>query len=174
MTSSTSKGGVATLERFTLPQNYVPTGEDIWLEETSTGHKTFKVDGNAAKTSNTFVLTNEKGAQIARINGNQFPSGDHITIERTNGGNATVYPSPVITKDRTLITIEGGPDLHAVGNVTGLEYEIQQNRRHIAAVSREASHHNGFYVVEVEAGTDAGLVVAIAACLNMLTMPRTL
>ena len=172
-TNMVSRGGVATLEKFSLQQVPVINGNDIWIEETSTGHKTFKVDGKAAQASNTFVLTDAHGTQIARINGSDFVSGERIRIERTNGGNATVYPSPSATKDRTLITIDGGSELHAIGNVTGLEYEIQQDGHPIATVSHHAAVTQGHYTVEVTEHADAGLVIAIAACLNMLSMPHT-
>ena len=72
-------------------------------------------------------------------------------------------------RDRFAIDVEHGEDLKAHGNVLDHEYEIERDGEAIATVSKKWFRVRDSYGVDIAAGEDTALLLAITVALDALT-----
>ena len=154
-------------ERFQMREKLMSIGDDYWIEDES-GRKAYKVDGKAARVRDTFVLRDASGNDVAKIQERVVSVRDKMEIERA-GGNVTVKKALVGIRDRFSISVDGGPDLSAHGNVVDHEYEIERDGATIATVSKKWFRVRETYGVEIAPGEDPALILAITVCMDELS-----
>ena len=155
------------MQRFQMREKLMSIGDDYWIEDES-GRKAYKVDGKAARVRDTFVLRDASGNDVAKIQERVVSVRDKMEIERA-GGNVTVKKALVGIRDRFSISVDGGPDLSAHGNVVDHEYEIERDGATIATVSKKWFRVRETYGVEIAPGEDPALILAITVCMDELS-----
>lgn len=86
-----------------------------------------------------------------------------------SGHEATVHKALLGLRDRFKIEVDDGPDLSAHGNLVDHEYEIERDGDRIAKVSKKWFRVRESYGIEIEAGEDVTLMLAIAVCLDAMS-----
>ena len=161
------RGDGPDVQRFQMREKLMSVGDDYWIEDES-GRRAYKVDGKAVRVRDTFVIRDASGQEVARIQEHLVSVRDTMEIERA-GGNATVKKAMVGIRDRFAISVDGGADLSAHGNVVDHEYEIERDGAMVATVSKKWFRVRDSYGVEVAPGEDAGLMLAVTVCMDELS-----
>jgi uncharacterized protein YxjI len=143
-------------------------GDDYWIED-SDGHRAYKVDGKAMRIHDTFILEDANGKELAKIKEKAFTIRDKMTIERPQG-TAVVQKKLLGIRDHYKIDVENGPELEAHGKVLDHEYRIERHGETIARVSKKWFRVRESYGIEIEPGQDAVLLLAIAVCLDAMSL----
>ena len=76
-------------------------------------------------------------------------------------------PAPFGLRDQFEIEAEGGADMHAHGNVD--EYEIEQDGKTIATVSKKWFRIKETYGVEIQPDHEDALLLAFTVCIDAMT-----
>ena len=159
-------GGGAS-RTFQMREKLMSVGDDYWIEDES-GHRAYKVDGKAMHVRDTFILEDAEGREVAKIQERKLSLRDEMEIERPSG-NATVRKRLLGIRDHFTIDVDGSEDLEAHGRITDHEYSIERDGEPIAKVSKKWFRVRESYGIEIEAGEDVGLVLAIAVCLDAMS-----
>jgi len=156
------------VRRFQMREKLMSIGDDYWIEDSS-GHRALKVDGKAMRMRDTFILEDTNGNELAKIQEKAFTIRDKMTIERPQG-TATVQKKLLGIRDHYKIDVENGPELEAHGKVLDHEYTIEHNGETIAKVSKKWFRVRESYGIEIEPGQDIVLLLAIAVCLDAMSL----
>jgi uncharacterized protein YxjI len=157
----------ADVHRYQMREQLLALGDDYWIE-TDTGERAFEVDGKAMRIRKTFVLRDASGAEVAKIQERKLTVRDTMTIERPHG-EVTVRKALVGVRDRFKIEVEGGADMQAHGNLIDHEYEIEEDGKTIATVSKKWFRIKETYGVEIQPGQDDALLLAVTVCIDSMT-----
>lgn len=156
--------------RYQMREKLIDLGDDFWVE-TADGHRAFKVDGKALRLRKTLNLEDLQGHVLCRIQGRPLRLRKTMAIERDGKTIATVRKALVhVLHDRYSIDLVAGADMEAHGNIFDHEYKISQDGQQVAEVSRKWLRVRGTYSVEVAPGQDDTLILAIAVCLDQMSM----
>lgn len=153
--------------RFQMHEKLLSIGDDYWIEDEG-GAKVFKVNGKVARVRNTWELEDLSGTNLARIREKKLTVRDTIAIELASGGEATVKKALVGIRDRFVIDVDGGDDLKAKGDIIDHEYEIERDGDKVAEVSKKWFRLRDTYGVEIEAGVDPVLILAITVAIDAM------
>jgi uncharacterized protein YxjI len=154
--------------RFQMREKMMSIGDDYWIEDES-GHRAFKVDGKALHLRDTFILEDASGAQVAKIQEKKFTLRDKMVIERAHG-NATVQKRLLGIRDHFTVEIDNAKGLEAHGKVLDHEYKVERDGQTIAKVSKKWFRVRESYGIEIEPGEDVALLLAIAVCLDAMSL----
>jgi uncharacterized protein YxjI len=154
-------------ERFLMREKLLAIGDDFWIENDQ-GERVYKVNGKAIRLRQTFVLEDASGGEVARIQERKLTIRDKIAIER-GGHTATVHKALVGIRDRFAIDVEHGDDMKAHGNVVDHEYEIERDGDTVATISKKWFRIRESYGVDIAAGEDTALILAITVAIDALT-----
>ncbi len=154
--------------RFQMREKLMSVGDDYWIED-SNGHRAYKVDGKAMRMRDTFILEDAHGNELAKIQEKAFTIRDKMIIERPQG-KATVQKKLIGIRDHFKIDVENGPELEAHGKVLDHEYKIERHGETIATVSKKWFRVRESYGIEIAPGQDAVLLLAIAVCLDAMSL----
>jgi uncharacterized protein YxjI len=155
-------------ERFLMREKLLAIGDDYWIEN-ERGERAYKVDGKAVRLRQTFVLEDDSGGEVARIQERKLSIRDKVAIERGGDTAATVHKALVGIRDRFAIDVEHGADMKAHGNVLDHEYEIERDGDTVATISKKWFRVRDSYGVAVMPGEDAPLILAITVAIDSLT-----
>jgi uncharacterized protein YxjI len=151
-----------------MRQRLLSIGHDYWIEDDE-GRRAFRVNGKALRVRKTFVLEDAQDHEVAKIQERKLSVRDKMAIERGGDSLATVRNALVGIRDRFSIDVAGGGELRAKGNFVDHEYEIERDGTAVANVSKRWFRVRDTYGVEIVPGEDAGLVLAIAVCVDALS-----
>jgi uncharacterized protein YxjI len=154
--------------RYLVRQRMFSTGGDFWVTNEQ-GQQVFLVNGQALTLRQTFELQAPSGAIVASIHNKPWTGRETMEIERDSAVIATVQPavfSPL--HHRSDIRLADGSQLEAVGNFLEKEFEIRSGGTTVARVSRSWFQVRDTYAVDVSAGQDDALMIAIAVCLDRI------
>jgi uncharacterized protein YxjI len=154
--------------RFQMREKMMSIGDDYWIEDDA-GHRAYKVDGKAMRLRDTFVLEDASGDELAKIQEKAFTLRDKMVIERSQG-SATVQKKLLGIRDHYKIEVENGPELEAHGKVLDHDYKIERDGETIARVSKKWFRVRESYGIEIEPGEDVTLMLAIAVCLDAMSL----
>jgi uncharacterized protein YxjI len=159
----------ASVHRYQMRQKLLSIGDDFTVEDES-GKRAFTVDGKALRLRSTLRFLDANGTELYKIQKKVARVRDTMEVERAGGGVAAKVHNAVLTplRDRWSIDVPGGQDLSAVGNVLDHEYRIERGRQPVATVSKAWFRVRDSYGVEVAAGEDAALMLAIAVVIDMM------
>jgi uncharacterized protein YxjI len=144
-------------------------GEDFWIEDQA-GERAFKVDGKALRIRDTLILQDAAGADLFKVQKKALHVRDTMQIEHDGETAATVKKALIhALRDRFSIEVEGGEDLEAKGNVVDHEYTIERNGDHVAEVSKRWFRVRDTYGIEIAAGENDALLLAVVVCIDQMT-----
>lgn len=154
------------MARYKLRQHLLSIGEDFTIEDAN-GNPVYRVDGKVLTIRETFVIEDLSGNEVATIREKKIALRDSMKILRGGETIATIrkaWISPF--RDKFSIEVEGGEDLVAQGDLTSHEYEIHRGGSTVARVSKHWFSIRDSYGVEIEAGEDDGLILALVVAVD--------
>jgi uncharacterized protein YxjI len=154
--------------RYQVREKMFSIGDDFWVTDNH-GNHAFLVDGKALRLRETFELKDSSGAVVATVRKKLLAIRDSMEIERDGAVIATVRKALISPlHHRSVVELPGGGELDAVGDILDKEFEIRSGGTVIAQVSRSWFRIRDTYGVDVAAGQDDALILAIAVCLDRI------
>jgi len=154
------------MARYKMRQRLLSIGEDYTIED-ERGEPVYKVDGKVLRIRETFVIEDRQGNEVATIREKKLALRDSMKILRGGDTIATIrkaWISPF--RDKFNVDVEGGGDLVAQGNILDHEYEIRRGSDTVAHISKRWFTIRDTYGIDVAAGEDDGLVLALAVAID--------
>ena len=163
------RGGGEEKTHYQMREKLVSIGDDFWIEN-NRGEKVYKVDGKALRVRNTLIFEDRSGRELAKIQERMLRVKDSMEVEDPSGHQIAMVKKALITpvRDRWTVKIKGGPDLEVKGNILDHEYTIGEGRDKVAEVSKKWFRIRDTYGVEIEAGQDDVLILAITTCIDQM------
>jgi len=161
------EGGSRT--HYQMREKLVSIGDDFWIENEH-GEKTYKVDGKALRVRQTLIFEDRSGRELAKIQERMLRVKDSMEVEGPGGDQMAMVKKALIAplRERWTVKIKGGPDLQVQGNILDHEYTIGEGRDKVAEVSKKWFRLRDTYGVEIEAGQDDILILAVTACIDQM------
>lgn len=155
--------------RYQMRERLLAFGDDFYIE-TGVGQRAFWVDGKALRIRDTLMFKDMQGNEIYRIQEKVARVRDTMTIYKGND-RAAVVKKALITplRDRYAASIPGMPDMETQGNLLQHEYRIERDGTPVATISKRWFRVRDTYGVDVAAGQDDLLVLAIAVCVDAMS-----
>jgi uncharacterized protein YxjI len=162
------RGGDATV--YQVREKLLSIGDDLWIEN-GAGERVFKVDGKALRVRKTLVFEDTDGRELCKIQARVLRVRDSMEIEGPDGDRIAMVKKAVISplRERWVVDRPDAPDLHIQGNVLDHEYEIEEDGRKLAEVSKRWFRVRDTYGVEIAPGQDDVLFLAVAASIDAMT-----
>jgi uncharacterized protein YxjI len=155
--------------KYRMREKMFAIGDDYWIEDEG-GDRAFKVDGKALRIRDTLVIEDRSGSELFTVQEKKLHIRDTMEIERGGQTVATIKKALITPlRERFSIEVEDGDDLEAKGNVTDHEYKIERDGDRVAEVSKRWFRIRDTYGIEVEAGQDDALILAVAVCIDQMT-----
>lgn len=156
-------------DRYQMREKMLSIGDDFWIEDES-GRRAFKVDGKALRLRQTLVLEDANGAELMKIQDRPVRVREVMEIEDASGATVATVKKAMISplRERFSIDLAGGGEMTAQGNITDHEFEIESGGTKVAEVSKKWFRVRDSYGVEVAAGQNAPLLLAVAVCIDQL------
>lgn len=162
-----NRGNEEPARRFQMRERMLSIGDDFWIEDDS-GERVFLVDGKALRMRDTWVLKDAAGNDVAEIKERMLSVRDKMKID-LDGRSATVTKRIVGIRDHFKVDVDGGEDMKVHGNVVDHEYVIERGGDKVAEISKKWFRVRDTYGVEVEAGTDPALILAVTVAVDGMT-----
>ena len=155
--------------RYKIRQNMISIGDDFWIEN-SEGKRVFKVDGKILRIRKTLVFEDVNGNVLCKIKERLLTIKDTMEIEGPDGKDIAVVKKALIAplRDKWNVKVKGGEDLVVQGSILDHEYAVKQGRKVVAMVSKKWFRLTDTYGVEIDAGQNDILVLAIAVAIDMM------
>ena len=155
--------------KYRMQEKLFAIGDDFWVENEE-GERAFKVDGKALRIRDTLVLEDASGAELFTVQEKKLRVRDTMEIER-GGQTAATIKKALITplRERFSITVEGGGDMEAKGNVVDHEYKIERGGDKVAEVSKRWFRVRDTYGIEIAPGQDDALILAVTVCIDQMS-----
>ncbi len=155
--------------KYRMQEKLFAIGDDFWVENEE-GERAFKVDGKALRIRDTLVLEDAAGVELFTVQEKKLRVRDTMEIER-GGQTAATIKKALITplRERFSITVEGGGDMEAKGNVVDHEYKIERGGDKVAEVSKRWFRVRDTYGIEIAPGQDDALILAVTVCIDQMS-----
>ena len=155
--------------RYKIRQNLISIGDDFWIENAE-GRKTFKVDGKVLRIRKTLVFEDAQGKKLAQIQQRLLAMRDTMAVDDAEGNEIAKIQKALISPfvDRWSVKVKNGEDLSVTGSILDHEYTIKQGKVKVAQVSKKWFSFTDTYGVEVEAGQNDILILAVAVAIDMM------
>ena len=154
--------------QYRMREKMFAIGDDFWIENAD-GERAFKVDGKALRIRQTFVLESPSGEELYKIQEKKLSIRDKMEVERGGDTVATIKKALVSPlRDRYSISIEGGEDMEAKGNIVDHEFKIEREGNTVAEISKRWFRVRDTYGIEVAPGQDDALILAITVCIDQM------
>ena len=155
--------------RYKIHQKLVSIGDDFWIENQD-GKRVFKVDGKVFRIRKTLVFEDLNGNTLCKIKERLLTIKDTMEIEGPDGKDLAVIKKALIAplRDRWHVKVKDGEDLDAQGNILDHEYAVKQGRKKVAEVSKKWFRLTDTYGVEIDAGQNDILILAVAVAIDMM------
>ena len=151
-----------------MRQKLALLGDDCWIEN-DRGSRVYFVACKAFRLQEHLGFQDAQGNELAAIHERVMRIKDTYRIYRKGKVLATVKKvliSP--TSQRFEVHVAGGMNMEAQGNIVEYEYEICEGRRKVAEVSKKWFLLADSYGVDIVAGADHILVLAITVVIDMM------
>lgn len=155
--------------RYKIRQKMISIGDDFWIENQE-GRKVFKVDGKALRLRKTLIFEDVDGNKLCQIQERWLPIKETMAIDGPDGEEMAVVKKALITplRDKWDVKVKNGPDLDVQGDILDREYSIKQGWNKIARVSKKWFRLTDTYGVEIDAGQNDILILAVAIAIDMM------
>jgi uncharacterized protein YxjI len=160
-------------DHYRMREKLVSIGDDYWIEN-DRGERVYKVDGKALRLRKTLIFQDPGGAELVKIQERMLHVRDTMEIEDRDGNKIATVKKALITplRDRWTVKVADGPDLEVKGNILDHEYTIEDGRTRAAEVSKKWFRVADTYGVEVAAGQDPVVILAVTAVLDTMAHPE--
>ena len=158
--------------RYQMRQRMISIGDDYTIEN-DRGERAFKLDGKALRVRKTIRFEDMDGQELVKIQERMLRVRDSMEIEGPDGNRIAMVHKAMITplRERWVIDVEGGQDLHAQGNFVDHEYTIERDGDKVAEVSKRWFRVRDTYGVEVAPGENDILILASTAVIDTMAHP---
>jgi uncharacterized protein YxjI len=156
--------------QYQMRQKLVSFGDDFWIED-DTGERVFKVDGKAMRLRDTLDLEDLHGVRICRIQTRVLHIRDSMAVEDAEGEQLALVHKALISplRERWKVDLAGDREWKVQGNVVDHEYEIEEDDRKIAEISKRWFRVRDTYGVEVAPDENQALVLCVAIAVDTMT-----
>jgi uncharacterized protein YxjI len=158
--------------RYQMRQRMISIGDDYVIEN-DRGDRVFRLDGKALRIRKTILFEDMDGRELCKIQERMLRVKDSMEIEGPDGNRIAIVKKALITpvRERWVIKVEDGGDLHVEGNIVDHEYRIDRDGDRVAEVSKRWFRVRDSYGVEVAPGENDILILASAAVLDTMAHP---
>jgi len=158
--------------RYQMRQRMLSIGDDYMIEN-ERGERVYKLDGKALRIRKTILFKDMDGRELAKIQERMLHIKDSMEIEGPDGQRIAMVKKAMITplRERWVIKVEDGPDLHVEGNIVDHEYRIERDGAKVAEVSKRWFRVRDTYGVEVAPDENDILILAATAVLDTMAHP---
>ena len=158
--------------RYQMRQRVLSIGDD-YIIENDRGEHAFKLDGKALRIRKTILFKDMDGRELCKIQERMLHLRDSMEIEGPDGKRLAMVHKALITplRERWVVDLEDGPDLHAKGNFVDHEYTIERDGDKVAEVSKRWFRVRDTYGVEVAPGENDVLILATTAVIDTMAHP---
>ena len=158
--------------RYQMRQRMLSIGDDYVIENDH-GDRVFRLDGKALRLRKTIRFEDMDGRELYKIQERMLRIKDSMEIEDPEGNRVAIVKKAMITplRERWVVKLEDGPDLHVHGNIVDHEYNIERDDTTVAEVSKRWFRVRDTYGVEVAPGENDMLILATAAVLDTMAHP---
>ena len=155
-----------------MRQRMLSIGDDYVIENDH-GDRVFRLDGKALRLRKTILFEDMDGRELCKIQERMLRIKDSMEIEGPDGNRIGIVKKAMITpfRERWIVKLEDGPDLHVQGNIVDHEYRIERDDTTVAEVSKRWFRVRDTYGVEVAPGENDVLILASAAVLDTMAHP---
>jgi uncharacterized protein YxjI len=155
-----------------MRQRMISIGDDYVIENDQ-GDRVFKLDGKALRIRKTILFQDMDGRELCKIQERMLHIRDTMEIEGPGGDRIAMVHKAMIApfRERWVVNLEDGPDLHVQGNIVDHEYTIERDGTKVAEVSKRWFRARDTYGVEVAPGENDVLVLATAAVIDTMAHP---
>ena len=155
--------------RYKIRQKLVSIGDDFWIENQD-GKRVFKVDGKVFRIRKTLVFEDLNGNTLCKIKERLLTIKDTMEIEGADGKDIAVVKKALIAplRDRWDVKVKDGENLVVQGNILDHEYAVKEGRKKVAEVSKKWFRLTDTYGVEIDAGQNDILILAVAVAIDMM------
>ena len=154
---------------YQMREKLASFGDDFWIEKG--GQKVYKVDGKAARVRDTLDFKDRQGHVLCRIQEKKVRVKDNMEVEGPGGEKLAVIKKAIVSpvRDRFTVKVKNGPDLEVQGNILDHEYTIGEGRDKIAEISKKWFRVRDSYGVDITAGQDEIVILAVTVCIDQMT-----
>ena len=158
-----------TPDRYKMREKLLSIGDDFWIE-TQKGRRAYKVDGKALRLRNTLVLEDPRGNPVYEIQAKVVAIKDTMAVSKPHGHEVAVVKHALISplRDKMSANMADGPDIDIRGNILNHEYTMERRGKRIAEVSKKWIAIRDTYTVEVDAGEDDALILALTVVVEQM------
>ena len=158
--------------RYQMRQRVISVGDDYGIEN-DRGERVFKVDGKALRVRKTLLFEDVHGHELCKIQERMLRVRDSMEIEDPSGRRMAMVKKAMITpvRERWVVKVEDGPDLHAHGNIVDHEYTIERDGDKVAEISKRWFRVADTYGVEVAPGENDILILATTGVIDAMAHP---
>jgi uncharacterized protein YxjI len=155
-----------------MRQRMLSIGDDYEIEN-ERGERVFKLDGKALRIRKTILFKDMDGRELVKIQERMLHIKDSMEIEGADGNRMAIVKKAMITplRERWVVKVEDGQDLHVEGNVVDHEYRFERDGAKVAEVSKRWFRIRDTYGVEVDPDENDVLILAAAAVLDTMAHP---
>jgi uncharacterized protein YxjI len=154
------------LTKYRMREKLFAIGDDFWIDTDDDRHA-YKVNGKALRIRKTFILESPSGDELFKLRERKIAIRDTMELE-ANGDTVATIKKAMITplRDRYTISLAGGGELNAKGNIVDHEYKIERDGDKVAEVSKRWFRIRDTYGIEVAAGENDALILATTICID--------
>ncbi|MFJ9519377.1 LURP-one-related/scramblase family protein [Kitasatospora sp. NPDC101801] len=155
--------------KYVVRERLFTVGDDYWIEDED-GAKAFLVDAKVLRLRDTFELKDPQGRLVAVIKEKALTVRDAMKIENSGGDVIATVRKKLFTpfRDKFHVELADGGELEIHGNLIDKEYRIEAHGDTVAEISRKWFRFRDTYGVRVADAADAGLLLAVAVCVDHL------
>jgi uncharacterized protein YxjI len=159
-----------TGQTFVLNQKLVSVGGDLWIDDAN-GNHAFLVDGKALAIRRTLVLQDLNGQPLYQINQSLAHVRKTFEVKRGDQIVCTIEKALVsFLGDRFKITAANGDQLAVTGDWISREFHVTNGGQDVIFASRKLMSIHGGYGIQVAAGFEVPLALAIVIALEQMEL----
>lgn len=164
------RGGSAV--RYQMRQKLVSIGDDYWIANAD-GERVYRVDGKALRLRDTLEIEDAHGTKVCRIQTRVLHIRDSMAILDADGEQLALVHKALISplRERWKVDLPGDREWKVQGNVVDHEYEIEDDGRKIAEITKRWFRVRDTYGVEIAPDQTPALVLAVAIAVDAMSHP---
>ena len=158
----------ATGGTFVLNQKLISLTGDLWIDD-SNGNHAYEVDGKFLAVRRSLLLKDTSGRELYEIN--KSLAHVHKTFEVKQGDKVVMTLQKALMSfmgEHFTITAADGGQMKVTGNWAGREFHVQKDGTDVIYASRQFFSLRDAYGIQVSAGFDAPLALAIVVALEQI------
>jgi uncharacterized protein YxjI len=158
--------------RYQMRQRMISIGDDYDIQN-DRGERVYHLDGKALRVRKTIRFEDMDRHELYKIQEKMLHIRDSMEIEGPDGKRLAMVHKAMITplRERWVVDLEDGPDLHAQGNFVEHEYTIERDGDKVAEISKRWFRVRDTYGVEVAPGENDVLILATTAVIDSMAHP---